>query len=171
MLSYLYFNRRPYLSVTFQSRQRLKEQLCKSVSLSVTKLYKQLHISSLAISSSCQLSHQSMLGHQTQLHLSLALASYISHQSIVGHQVLLNLYLALALSFLSLSLQLSIVILLLYVRPSVLAPSLLSLILSLTKGIATVSHFRFVIYHPLLPMTLYIQHAQECSPLSLKKEQ
>ena len=111
-------NSRDFL-YSFQSRQRPKEQLCKSVSqlvcLSVIKLSKQLHISSLdlsmlslcllvyvrpsglasSFSSSCQPSHQSMLGHQAQLHLSQALAMLAIYvrpcQSMLGHQDQLHL--------------------------------------------------------------------------------
>ena len=141
--------------------------VCLSVCLSVTKLSKQLHISSLPLSmlasylnslcqairlssislqlllaislvyvrpsglglrlsSSCQLYHQSMLGHQDQLHLSLAHASY-----------LISLCQVIRLS--SISLQLLLAISLVYVRPSGLAPSLsssASYLISLCKAIS-----------------------------------
>ena len=101
-------------------------------------MYKQLHISSLPLSmlslcllaislvyvrssglapslaSSCLISHQSMLGHKDQPHLSLAIARY-----------LISLCQAISNSFISLL-------------------SLSSLFLVSSKGIATVSHFRLV---------------------------
>ena len=81
------------------------------VVLSISLVYVRPSGIAPSFSSSYQLSHQSMLGHQAQLHLSLALASY-----------LISLCYAIRLS--SISLQLLLAISLVYVRPLGLAPSL-----------------------------------------------
>ena len=129
------------VGLSFQLRQRLKEQLCKSICLSVCLFVCLLpsclnsSISPLCFSLcslfACQLSHQSMLGHQAQLHLSSS--CQLSHQSMLGHQAQLHLSLAIAsypirlcqaIRFSSKS-PISLV----YVRPSAIASSLFCLCL------------------------------------------